>query len=87
MGIVPELAVVNGGRQDVDMKQRGEGTDEDLVRLYLNDIGRYPMLSKADEVRLAQEIEIGRDARERLAAGGALTLGQKTRVASCGAHR
>ena len=41
--------------------------DEDLVRLYLNDIGRYPMLTKQDEIRLAQTIENGIAARQRLA--------------------
>ena len=47
--------------------QRVERADEDLVRLYLNDIGRYPMLTKDDEVRLAQQIELGVEAREQLA--------------------
>ena len=40
--------------------------DEDLVRLYLNDIGRHALLSKDDEVRLAQAAETGRDARAEL---------------------
>jgi RNA polymerase sigma factor (sigma-70 family) len=39
---------------------------EDTVRLYLDEIGRYPLLTKDDEARLAQEIEAGRDARDRL---------------------
>jgi RNA polymerase sigma factor (sigma-70 family) len=42
-----------------------ESTD-DLVRLYLLDIGRYPLLTKDDEVRLAQAIEAGREARASL---------------------
>ena len=46
--------------------QRG---DEDLVRLYLNDIGRHPLLTREDEVRLAQEIEHGDAARGALADG------------------
>ena len=46
---------------------RVERADQDLVRLYLNDIGRYPMLTKDDEVRLAQAIENGVAAEERLA--------------------
>jgi RNA polymerase sigma factor (sigma-70 family) len=46
---------------------------EDTVRLYLDDIGRYPLLTKDDEARLAQEIEAGRDARAALQeAGGSL---------------
>jgi RNA polymerase sigma factor (sigma-70 family) len=34
--------------------------DADLVLLYLNDLGRYALLSKDDEVRLGQEIESAR---------------------------
>ena len=52
------------------MRQRGEREDEDLVRLYLDDIGRHPLLTKADEARLAQEIEAGVAAAETLAAAG-----------------
>ena len=52
-------------------KTQRPGRDEDLVRLYLDDIGRYPMLSAADEARLSQEIEDGNDARACLAAAGA----------------
>ena len=47
---------------------RAQTSEEDLLGLYLSDIGRYPLLTKADEVRLAQEAESGRDAREQLAA-------------------
>ncbi len=46
---------------------RGSREDEDLVRLYLRDIGRYSLLTKEDEVRLSQQIEAGVDAAERLA--------------------
>ena len=47
-------------------KERIERDDEDLVRLYLTDIGQYPLLTKDDEVRLAQAIEGGRDAEAEL---------------------
>ncbi len=40
--------------------------EEDLVRLYLNDIGKYALLTKDDEARLAQAIETGRQARTEL---------------------
>ena len=43
--------------------------EEDLVRLYLTDIGQYQLLTKDDEVRLAQQIEAGVAARDELAAG------------------
>ena len=50
-------------------KERVERDEEDLVRLYLTDIGQYPLLTKDDEVRLAQQIEKGNAAREQLQAG------------------
>ncbi len=44
------------------VNERIDRDDEDLVRLYLTDIGQYPLLTKDDEVRLAQAIETGREA-------------------------
>jgi RNA polymerase sigma factor (sigma-70 family) len=43
--------------------------EEDLVRLYLKDVGKHGLLTKDDEVRLAQAVEAGRVARAELAAG------------------
>jgi RNA polymerase sigma factor (sigma-70 family) len=43
------------------------GQDEDLVRLYLDGIGKYPLLSREDESRLARLIQEGREAKEQLA--------------------
>ena len=40
--------------------------EEDLVRLYLNDIGKHSLLTKDDEARLAQAIEAGRAARAEM---------------------
>ncbi|MEY2405173.1 MAG: polymerase nonessential primary-like sigma factor, partial [Acidimicrobiaceae bacterium] len=51
-------------------KERVERDEEDLVRLYLTDIGQYPLLTKDDEVRLAQAIEAGNEARLALDKGG-----------------
>jgi RNA polymerase sigma factor (sigma-70 family) len=48
---------------------RGSETGEDLVRLYLQDISRYPLLTRDDEVRLARRIETGMAARAELEAG------------------
>jgi RNA polymerase sigma factor (sigma-70 family) len=42
--------------------------DEDLVLLYLADIGRDPLLTKADETRLAGLVEAGQAARAKLQA-------------------
>jgi RNA polymerase sigma factor (sigma-70 family) len=47
--------------------KRGDGDDADLVKLYLRDIGRYPLLTKDDEARLAQAIEAGHEAAATLA--------------------
>src|SRR6266513_2641765 len=47
-------------------KERVERDEEDLVRLYLTDIGQYPLLTKDDEVRLAKAIEAGNEARSAL---------------------
>jgi RNA polymerase sigma factor (sigma-70 family) len=41
--------------------------DQDLIRVYLDGIGRHPLLSQEDEARLAQAVEAGRDAAARLA--------------------
>jgi RNA polymerase sigma factor (sigma-70 family) len=40
--------------------------DADLVNLYLAEIGRYPLLSPAEELRLGALIERGRQARDEL---------------------
>ncbi|HMC40564.1 MAG TPA: sigma-70 family RNA polymerase sigma factor [Acidimicrobiales bacterium] len=53
--------------------KRAVQPEEDLVRLYLNDVGKYALLTKNDEIRLAQTVEAGRDARAELSAGKGLT--------------
>jgi RNA polymerase sigma factor (sigma-70 family) len=61
--------------------------EEDLVRLYLKEIGQYPLLTKRDEVRLAQQIESGDAARRELEKGtglSATTKGDLRRVVSDG---
>jgi RNA polymerase primary sigma factor len=51
------------------LNKRATQPEEDLVRLYLNDVGKYALLTKADEARLAQAVEAGQDARAELASG------------------
>jgi RNA polymerase sigma factor (sigma-70 family) len=46
---------------------------QDLVRLYLSDVGRHPLLTKDEEVRLAQVVEAGREAHTELAALGGIS--------------
>ena len=59
-------------------RERVERDEEDLVRLYLTDIGQYTLLTKDDEVELAQKIEAGVAAREEL--GTAKSLRPARRV-------
>ena len=59
------------------MAKTREREDEDLVRIYLSDIGRYDLLTKDDEARLSQAYEAGLAAREELAAGGSLPAARK----------
>ncbi len=55
-------------------KDRIDRDEEDLVRLYLTDIGQYTLLTKDDEVRLAKAIEAGKIALAEQEAGDAKTL-------------
>ena len=51
------------------MKAGGTGEDE-LIRLYLKEVGRHDLLTKADEARLGLAILAGRQAGERLCRHG-----------------
>ena len=51
-----------------------ERDDEDLISVYLADVGRHALLTKHDEVRLSQQIEAARSA--------SITLNQSTRLSS-----
>ncbi|MDQ6785096.1 MAG: sigma-70 family RNA polymerase sigma factor [Actinomycetota bacterium] len=59
-------------------QKRLEAGDQDLVRLYLDGVGQYPLLAKEDEVCLAKLIEDGRAAQARLVAGGATPAERRT---------
>ena len=41
-------------------------TSDDSVSLYLNEMSRVPLLSKAEEISLAKKMEIGRQARQTM---------------------
>ncbi len=71
------VAEVEKVKRGTVAKERVERDEEDLVRLYLTDIGQYPLLTKEDEVRLAQAIENGVAARTEIDAGGTLTVARK----------
>ncbi len=57
--------------------KRGDRDEADLVKLYLRDIGQYPLLTKDDEARLAQAIEAGREAERAITSDGSLTPAKK----------
>ena len=50
---------------------RSEAQGKDLVHVYLDSIGKYPLLSKEDEWQLSKAIQAGREAKEALAQGRA----------------
>jgi DNA-directed RNA polymerase sigma subunit (sigma70/sigma32) len=54
-------------------KGRGRSDEEDLLQLYLNDIGKYPLLTRDDEVRLGTLTRQGQQAAAALARGDVLT--------------
>ncbi|HWB35335.1 MAG TPA: RNA polymerase sigma factor [Rugosimonospora sp.] len=55
------------GTVDLDVETDGRGVSADLVRAYLNGIGRTKLLTAAQEVDLARRIEAGLYAEEVLA--------------------
>jgi RNA polymerase primary sigma factor len=46
------------------------GGEDELVRLYLSEIGKHPLLTRADEERLGTAVRRGRDAAQTLARRG-----------------
>ena len=67
--------------QEVDRGSRRNQTNDnpsaDLVRVYLNGIGKTALLSAEDEVELAQAIEVGLYAEYKLANAEKLTRAEK----------
>jgi len=51
--------------------------DQDLVRLYLNEVGRYALLTKADEARLGQLVQAGQEAAVELRSGSLLPAARR----------
>ena len=72
-------------RADVEELQRAGAEDagrraaatSDLVRIYLREIGRVPLLTAEDEVELAKSIEAGLFAEEKAAGAAVLSLSER----------
>jgi RNA polymerase primary sigma factor len=67
------VEIVDAGSDDLDGLRRGDVSDRarrggtsDLVRIYLREIGKVPLLTAQDEVELAKAIEAGLFAQEVL---------------------
>jgi RNA polymerase primary sigma factor len=56
-------------KDEMAVQVRSHTADEDLVRLYLDNIGKYPLLTQDDECRLSKAIQEGQEARDELARG------------------
>ncbi len=65
------IATEEGG-PGVSSQRAGTVQHEDIVQLYLNDIGKHPLLTKDDEARLGHAVKDGAAATKELARSGAL---------------
>ncbi len=70
------VEVVDASPEEADEPRRGDDQDRlrrsgtsDLVRIYLREIGKVPLLTAQDEVELAKAIEAGLFAQEMLQGG------------------
>ena len=68
--------ILDAAPEEADGRPEAAAADEarrpvtsDLVRIYLREIGRVPLLTAEDEVELAKAIEAGLFADEKLAGG------------------
>ncbi|WP_028647262.1 RNA polymerase sigma factor RpoD [Nocardiopsis sp. CNT312] len=64
--------------------QEGRRSGADLVRLYLSEIGRVPLLSAEQEVDLAKRVEAGLYARHRTPDDGVCTAEELAELAEAG---
>jgi RNA polymerase primary sigma factor len=62
---------------DLDASTAARAGTSDLVRIYLREIGRVPLLTAEDEVELAKSIEAGLYADEKLTSGYTFSTGDR----------
>src|ERR687892_2617959 len=65
-----EVELLEADRVKRSVLREEDAETADSIRLYLREIGRVPLLTAADEVSLAQRMEGGLEAVERLEANG-----------------
>jgi RNA polymerase primary sigma factor len=68
------IEIVEAGPDDLDLPRRGDdqgrrSSTSDLVRIYLREIGKVPLLTAHEEVELAKAIEAGLFSREVMQGG------------------
>ncbi len=76
-GSSKQEAATSTGRSHPRRRPPLERDTDDIFRLYLEDIGQHDLLTKEQEAELALRIEAGVAAKERLAAGKRLPIGEQ----------
>src|SRR5712691_7955788 len=85
------VEIVDAGSDDPDEQPQPGASDRarragtsDLVRIYLREIGKVPLLTAQDEVELAKAIEAGLFAQEMLHGGSMTSVGELDIIAEDG---